>query len=59
MNDHLLAQRIREAAIACSFDDCGILLLDNLEGYRIHLKERIHKAPSSAPSGRNCTGHSS
>lgn len=55
MNDHLLAQRIREAAIACGFDDCGILLLDNLEGYRICLKERIHKASS----GRNCAGYSS
>lgn len=49
MNDDLLALRIQEAAIACGFEDCGILPLDNLEAYRVRLKERIQKVPSSAP----------
>lgn len=49
MVNDALARRIQQAAIACGFDGCGILSLEKLEGYRVYLKERMRKAPASAP----------
>lgn len=42
-----LAEDIRQAALDCGFDDCGIVSIDALEGYRDRLEERMAKVPES------------
>ncbi|MBQ1501735.1 MAG: epoxyqueuosine reductase [Firmicutes bacterium] len=43
-----LAQAIHDKALECGFDDCGIVPIEALDGYKDHLRERLEKIPQSA-----------
>ncbi|MDO5297476.1 MAG: 4Fe-4S double cluster binding domain-containing protein [bacterium] len=47
MNDEALAQRIRERALECGYDDCGIIPIADLNGYGERLQERLKKTTLS------------
>ncbi|MBM6702623.1 hypothetical protein H6A05_10040 [Megasphaera elsdenii] len=48
MNTDKLGQVIYEKALACGFDDCGIIPIDDMDGFQQRLQEREEKVPSSA-----------
>lgn len=47
MRSNELAEHIYEAAKECGFDNCGIISLDALDGYKDQYAERIRNVPSS------------
>ena len=46
--DDGLAASIRDAALASGYDDCGIISLDDMDGFKDRIKERIRNSPTSA-----------
>lgn len=44
-----LAEQIYQTALSCGFDNCGIIPLDDLDGFKKFFRERMHKVPSNAP----------
>ena len=48
MDTDKLGQVIYEKALACGFDDCGIIPIDDMDGFQQRLQEREEKVPSSA-----------
>ena len=48
MNDTLLANQIRDKAISCGFDNCGIIPVDDMLGFESHFQKRTTEIPSSA-----------
>ena len=48
MDTDKLGQVIYEKALACGFDDCGIIPVDDMDGFQQRLQEREEKVPSSA-----------
>lgn len=47
MINETLSQEIYDAALECGFDNCGIIPLSDLEGYKERLDERKNKVPQS------------
>ena len=47
MTDSSLAARIYEKALSCGFDNCGIIPVSALDGYKERVKERKDKVPQS------------
>lgn len=47
MSDKTLAESIHQAALSCGFDQCGIISVDDLEGFKALLQERKKKVPST------------
>ena len=43
----LLAQEIHDKALACGYDDCGIVPLDALDFYKERLIKRLEDVPES------------
>lgn len=58
MDTDELGQVIYDKALACGFDDCGIIPVDDMDGFQQRLQEREEKVPSSAfflsGNGRFC-----
>lgn len=58
MDADKLGQDIYDKALACGFDDCGIIPVDDMDGFQQRLQEREEKVPSSAlflsGNGRFC-----
>lgn len=48
MDANKLGQDIYDKALACGFDDCGIIPVDDMDGFQQRLQEREEKVPSSA-----------
>ena len=48
MDTDKLGQVIYDKALACGFDDCGIIPIDDMDGFQQRLQEREEKVPSSA-----------
>lgn len=48
MNEQL-AKEIEAKALACGFSSCGIISLDDMDGYTKRFYERLEKVPESAP----------
>jgi len=48
MNHPELAQNIHQASLTCGFDHCGIIPLDDLNGFKELYQKRIRQVPSSA-----------
>lgn len=44
-----LSERIRQAAISCGFENCGIISIDAMDGFAQRLQERTKNVPSSKP----------
>ena len=49
MNNLELTASIEKAALACGFDTCGIVRLEEMQGYTDALKDRIAHFPDSEP----------
>ena len=49
MSRSALAQAIYETALSCGFDNCGIIPISALDGYKKHLQEREEAVPQSRP----------
>lgn len=47
MCDDISGQNIHDMAIACGFDDCGIIPIEDMEGFRERLEKREADIPSS------------
>ena len=47
MDTDKLGQIIYEKTLACGFDDCGIIPIDDMDGFQQRLQEREEKVPSS------------
>ncbi len=45
MNTGTLGEEIYRTALKCGFDDCGIVLLDALEGFEELLDKRMRDVP--------------
>lgn len=45
MDTDKLGQVIYEKALACGFDDCGIIPIDDMDGFQQRLQEREEKSP--------------
>ena len=43
--DNNLSEKIYKKALSYGYDDCGIIPVDALASYALHLKERIEKIP--------------
>ena len=43
----LLAQEIHDKALACGYDDCGIVPLDALDFYKERMIKRLEDVPES------------
>ena len=48
MANELLSDQIYDMAISCGFDNCGIISVDDMDGFDAHLQERTQAVPSSA-----------
>lgn len=48
MNYTKLSKQIEDMAISCGYDSCGIIPIDNMDGFKERLSERIRKVPTSA-----------
>lgn len=48
MNQLSIEENIRQTALLCGFENCGIIPLAYLDGFQKHYRERIRKVPSSA-----------
>lgn len=44
----LLGQKIHDMALDCGFDDCGIIPIDDMDGFNERLQQREKRVPSSA-----------
>lgn len=44
-----LSEKIRQAAISCGFENCGIIPIDAMDGFARRLQERKENVPSSKP----------
>ena len=49
MSDHELAKRIEEQAMACGYDRCGIIPLDESGEFHRRIRARMKSRPTSAP----------
>lgn len=49
MSRSSLAQAIYETALSCGFDNCGIIPVSALDGYKQRLQEREEAVPQSRP----------
>ena len=49
MSRSALAQAIYETALSCGFDNCGIIPISALDGYKKRLQEREEAVPQSRP----------
>lgn len=49
MSRSALAQAIYETALSCGFDNCGIIPVSALDGYKQRLQEREEAVPQSRP----------
>ncbi|MDO4536396.1 MAG: epoxyqueuosine reductase, partial [Clostridium perfringens] len=47
MINETLSQEIYNVALQCGFDNCGIIPLSDLDGYKERLDERRNKVPQS------------
>ena len=47
MRDDILGQKIHDMAIACGFDNGGIIPIEDMEGFRERLEKREADIPSS------------
>ena len=47
MNQTDLAQGIRQAALDCGFDNCGIIPISDMDGFENYRRQRIKNVPSS------------
>ena len=56
MDTDKLGQVIYDKALACGFDDCGIIPIDDMDGFQQRLQERKRKfRPAPLPeNGRFC-----
>ena len=43
----LLGQKIHDMALDCGFDDCGIIPIDDMDGFNERLQQREKRVPSS------------
>lgn len=48
MNHSELAQSIRQVALDCGFDNCGIIPVANMDGFLEHYRQRMKTVPASA-----------
>ena len=48
MSDLPIERQIYDLAISCGFDNCGIIPIEDMDGFSEHLQERIRRIPSSA-----------
>ena len=53
MSRSSLAQAIYETALSCGFDNCGIIPISALDGYKQRLQEREEAVPQSRPFYQN------
>jgi len=53
MSTNNLAQSIYQKAIECGYENCGIIPISDLDGYKDSLNERIAKVPQSAQLYKN------
>ena len=52
MSRSSLAQAIYETALSCGFDNCGIIPISALDGYKQRLQEREEAVPKAGPFTR-------
>ena len=56
MKNEQLAHEIYDIAISCGFDNCGIIPIGDMEGYKARFQERLEQVPQSVPFYQQIAG---
>lgn len=56
MNNDAFAQQVYDMALACGYDDCGIIPIEDMDSFLPRWEDRVEKTPMSAPFYQQIAG---